>query len=120
MLAVPAQTLSGTASWTRGGLQLSSTISRATDWINYDGLELAKAWILSAGNVANFSGPKLRQYWARYDGAGHLRSALTYDVWHGTLLTLTGENLLNYQRGEPDTITIVPGRTVTLGVRARF
>jgi iron complex outermembrane receptor protein len=36
------------------------------------------------------------------------------------LLNLTGENLLNYQRGEPDTMTIVPGRTITLGVRARF
>ena len=120
MFAVPAQTLSGTASWTQGGLQFSSTVSRATDWINYDRLELAKAFILSAGNIANFTGLKLRQYWARYDGAAHVRSSLTYDVWHGTLLTLTGENLLNYQRGEPDTITIVPGRTVTLGIRARF
>ena len=120
MLAVPARTVSGTASWTRGGLQLSSTVSRATDWINYDGLALAKAFILAGGNLTNFSGQKLRQYWSSYTGAARLRSALTYDVWHGTLLTLTGENLLNYQRGEPDTITIVPGRTVTLGVRARF
>jgi len=120
MLAVPARTVSGTASWTRGGLQLSSTVSRATDWINYDRLALAKAFILAGGNLTNFSGQKLRQYWSSYTGSLHLRAALTYDVWHGTLLTLTGENLLNYQRGEPDTITIVPGRTVTLGIRARF
>jgi iron complex outermembrane receptor protein len=31
---------------------------------------------------------------------------------------LTGENLLDLQRGEPDNATIVPGRTVLLGVRA--
>jgi outer membrane receptor protein involved in Fe transport len=120
MLAVPARTFSATASWDRGGFQLSSTVSRATDWINYDRLALAKAWLLAGGNATNFSGVKLRQYWASYTGAAHVRSAMTYDVWQGMLLTLTGENLLNYQRGEPDTMTIVPGRTITLGVRARF
>jgi iron complex outermembrane receptor protein len=120
MLAVPARTVSATASWARGGFQLSSTVSRATDWINYDRLRLAQDWIRAGGNATNFLGPKLRQYWASYTGAAHVRSAMTYDVWHGMLLNLTGENLLNYQRGEPDTMTIVPGRTITLGVRARF
>jgi iron complex outermembrane receptor protein len=120
MFAVPARTISTTASWIRGGFQFSSTLSRATDWINYDRLALAKAWILAGGNVTNFSGPKLRQYWATYTGAAHVRSAMTYDVFHGMTLNLTGENLLNYQRGEPDTLTIVPGRTITLGLRARF
>jgi iron complex outermembrane receptor protein len=120
MLAVPARTVSATASWARGGFQLSSTVSRATDWINYDRLKLAEDWIRAGGNVTNFSGPKLRQYWASYTGAAHVRSAMTYDLWQGMLLTLAGENLLNYQRGEPDTLTIVPGRTITLGVRARF
>jgi iron complex outermembrane receptor protein len=42
------------------------------------------------------------------------------DVWRGMALSVTGENLLNYQHGEPDSITIVPGRTITVGLKARF
>ena len=120
MLAVPARTLSGTASWNGSSFQVSSTISRAFDWINYDRLAIAQALIAASGDARNLSGSKLRPYWARYPGASRLRGALTYNVWRGMALQATGENLLNYQRGEPDTITIVPGRTITIGVRARF
>ena len=35
-------------------------------------------------------------------------------------LLLTGENLLGGQLGEPDNVTIRPGRTVTAGLRASF
>ena len=45
---------------------------------------------------------------------------MSYDLWRGFLVSVTGDNLLNLQRGEPDTITIVPGRTILLGLRARF
>jgi iron complex outermembrane receptor protein len=33
---------------------------------------------------------------------------------------LTADNLLDRQRGEPDNLTIVPGRTLLLGLRAAF
>src|SRR5204863_139604 len=33
---------------------------------------------------------------------------------------LSADNLLNYQRGEPDNITVVPGRTILSGVRVKF
>jgi hypothetical protein len=33
---------------------------------------------------------------------------------------LSADNLLNYQRGEPDNITVVPGRTIMSGVRVKF
>lgn len=120
MLAVPARTFSGTFSWARSGLQLSSTVSRASDWINYDRLAIAKALIAARGDARNLTGANLRRFWASYPGTTRLRGSASLDVWRGMVLTLTGENLLNYQRGEPDTITIVPGRTITLGVKARF
>jgi iron complex outermembrane receptor protein len=55
-----------------------------------------------------------------YPGTTRLRAAASTASWRGVALTITGENLLNYQRGEPDTITIVPGRTISVGVKARF
>jgi iron complex outermembrane receptor protein len=33
---------------------------------------------------------------------------------------VTGENLLGAQRGEPDDVTIVPGRMMSAGVRVKF
>jgi hypothetical protein len=33
---------------------------------------------------------------------------------------LTGDNLLGQQSGEPDNVTVVPGRTVTAGIKAKF
>ena len=121
MLAVPARTLSGTAEWVgRRGLQLSSTLSRASDWINYDRLAIARALVEYGRTADDLTGNKLRQFWASYPGATRLRSSASLNIWRGMVLSVTGENLLNFQRGEPDTITIVPGRTITVGVKARF
>jgi iron complex outermembrane receptor protein len=120
MLAVPARTVSGTLAWVRRGLQLSSTIARASDWVNYDRLAIAQAWLNAGGDGRAVSGNKLRTFWVKYPGATRLRASASYGISRGLTLSATGENLLNYQRGEPDTITIVPGRTITLGVRARF
>ena len=120
MLAVPARTLSGTASWTTRRFSASTTISKASDWINYDRLAIAAALIEADGDADNLTGSNLRQYWASYPGAARLRGSISVDVWRGLLLTMTGENLLNHQRGEPDTITIVPGRTIIAGLKARF
>ncbi|HEU4994990.1 MAG TPA: TonB-dependent receptor [Gemmatimonadaceae bacterium] len=120
MLAVPAKTLSGTIGYAHRGLQLSSTISRATDWVNYDRLAVAEAWLASGGDGSALSGSKLRTFWATYHGATRLRASASYDVWRGVSISATGDNLLNYQVGEPDTVTIVPGRTISLGLKARF
>jgi iron complex outermembrane receptor protein len=49
-----------------------------------------------------------------------MRVTTTHELRHGLDLILTGDNLLNQQRGEPDNITVLPGRTVTAGVRAKF
>lgn len=122
MLAVPARTVSGTISWVGRSLQLSSTVSRAADWVNYDRLAVAQAWMNAAGggDARALTGNKLRTFWLKYPGATRLRATASYGLLRGLTLTATGENLLNLQRGEPDSITIVPGRTITLGLRARF
>ena len=120
MLAVPARTFSGTIDWRASGMQLSSTLSRASDWIYYDRLAIANAFASGALTLEELTGSKLRQFHVVYPGATRLRFAGSFDLPRGMVFLLTGENLLNRQRGEPDTITIVPGRTVTLGIRAKF
>ncbi len=120
MLAVPARTLSGTVSLVRRTYQLSSTISRASDWINYDRLAIARALISDSLTAEDLTGAKLRPFWSRYPGTTRLRASASKDLWRGLAVNVTADNLLGYQRGEPDTITIVPGRTITVGLRARF
>jgi hypothetical protein len=33
---------------------------------------------------------------------------------------ITADNLLNHQTGEPDNITVIPGRTLMTGFRMKF
>jgi len=120
MLAVPARTLSGSVSWVARALELSSTVARASDWVNYDRLAIAEAWLAADGDGRVLTGSKLRTFWQNYPGATRLRAAASLEVRRNLKLSVTGENLLNFQRGEPDSITIVPGRTITAGIRARF
>jgi iron complex outermembrane receptor protein len=120
MLAVPARTLTGTIMWARQALQLTSTLSRASDWTNYDRLSIAKCYVAQCPDAKNLTGQTLRKYWAQYDGNTRVRASMAYDLRSGLTLTFTGENLLNHMSGEPDSITIVPGRTLTAGIRARF
>jgi outer membrane receptor protein involved in Fe transport len=65
-------------------------------------------------------GDRLRSYWREYAGATRLRASYSRDLFRGLSLMLTGDNLLGQQRGEPDNATIVPGRTVTAGLKAKF
>ena len=73
-----------------------------------------------ASGLETPSGEALRAYWREYTGVTHVNAAATMDVRGGWVLVLAGENLLDYQRGEPDNATVVPGRTLTLGLRAAF
>lgn len=121
MLEVPARTLSATASWTRSGWFGSLTASRASDWINYDRLALAWAVVNDERPPSRDEmGIWLRSFWRRYDGVTRLRLTTSRDLRRGVALVLTGENLLDRQLGEPDNVTILPGRTITAGIRAAF
>lgn len=117
VLQVPARTLSLSGSWVDKSWTASLGLARASDWVNYDWLALAGEG--AAGNSVA-TGSDLRAQWRQYDGVTRVRAYLTRVLSSQFGLVVTGENLLGQQLGEPDNVTIVPGRTITAGVRARF
>jgi len=120
MLQVPATTASFNLAWEAPRWTASLGGSRAFNWINYDGLQLANDWLTASRPMQDFRGANLRQYWRQYNGGFRLRGSLSRDIRRDLSFELTGDNLLNYQRGEPDDITIVPGRTILTGLRLKF
>lgn len=120
VLEVPRFTLGATAAWRRAAWRATLGAARASDWINYDRLALNAAAANVMHHDDDFSGPALRRYWRTYTGVTRLRAEFTRDLSRGLSLTVLGENLLDRQRGEPDNATVLPGRTITAGVRARF
>jgi iron complex outermembrane receptor protein len=126
VLEVPARTLGLTAQWTSGRWTLASTVTRADDWINYDRLALADA--VGDALAAPPAGPSarvpvgtaLRSFWRRYDGVTRVGARATVALFANSALTLVGENLLDRQTGEPDNVTVLPGRTVRVGLRTGF
>jgi len=120
MLQVPGRTGSVNVAWTSNRWFASLGGSRALDWINYDELALAQAFAGADVRPRDLTGVRLRDYWTRYDGGLHLRATTAHDIRDGFAIQLTADNLLNYQRGEPDNLTIVPGRTIMTGIRVKF
>lgn len=120
MLEVPRRTLGLQAAWRGRAWTATAGASRASDWINYDRLALAAATGNQSESRDGVVGAALRDYWRTYRGVTRLHASLARDVTRSISAVLTGENLLDRQQGEPDNATVVPGRTVTAGVRARF
>jgi iron complex outermembrane recepter protein len=120
MLEVPARTASITAGLTGASWAGSLTASRSWDWINYDRVALAGAFSNSTQTDAALVGQELRNYWLHYSGVTRLRASIGRDLYRGLAFTLSGENLLNRQHGEPDNVTVVPGRTLSFGLKARL
>lgn len=120
MLEVPARTASVVAGWTAARWTASWSVARAFDWINYDRVALAGEMARAQRAPPDVLGSRLRAYWREYDGVARMRATTTREIRRGTSLTVTAENLLDRQRGEPDNTTIVPGRTVVMGMRTAF
>lgn len=118
MLEVPARTGSVSAAWIGGGWTGSAAMSRSWDWIDYDRVALAGAFSNSTQADAELVGQQLRNYWLKYSGVTRLRASVGRSLFRGLSLNVSGENLLNRQHGEPDNITVVPGRTISFGLRA--
>jgi outer membrane receptor protein involved in Fe transport len=118
MLEVPAKTGSASATWISGGWTSSLAASRSWDWIDYDRIALAGAFSNSTQTDTQLVGQQLRNYWLKYGGVTRLRASVGKSLYRGFSINLSGENLLNRQHGEPDNVTVVPGRTVNFGVRA--
>jgi iron complex outermembrane receptor protein len=120
MLEVPAKTFGVNAGYALGRLSMSWRVSRASDWINYDRLALLSAFASDKNDPGQFVGSQLRSYWKKYDGVTRIGGRIGYSLSRGMTFTLDGENLLNEQRGEPDNVTVLPGRTLSAGLRLRF
>jgi iron complex outermembrane receptor protein len=118
VLQVPKRTVSLSATWLGRGWSGSGTLARASQWMNYDWITLSSD--LSNPQMTPPHGAALRAYWREYPGVTRLRASFTRDVTTALGLVVSGENLLNAQAGEPDNVTIVPGRTLRAGIRARF
>ncbi len=116
MLGVPSSTAALTASWQVYGWSAGMTASRAFDWVNYDRLRIASCDVCTAETITGH----LRSYWLRYDGVTRLRASLSRELRRGLGVRVTADNLTNAQRGEPDNISVLPGRTIMLGLSARI
>jgi hypothetical protein len=120
MLQVPARTGSFAVSWLAKDWFASLGASRAFDWINYDELGLANAFLSGDRSAHEIVGQQLRQYWRRYNGSLRVRATASRDIRGLFSFEVSGDNLLDYQRNEPDNLTVVPGRTLMTGVKVRF
>ena len=81
---------------------------------------IASAFQNQTHTLGEFWGAQLRTYWRKYEGVTRLGGNFAYALGGGISLNLHGENLLDYQTGEPDNITVVPGRTITGGLKISF
>ncbi len=119
MLDVPARTGSVTATWTTLRWTLSSTLTRAEDWISYDRIAIGNALAVT-GDSRDLGGARLRDYWARYDDVTRLRANIAFRLSRQLSAEIGGDNLFNIQRGAPDNATVTAGRTLTFGLRTQF
>ena len=69
MLEVPARTFSLQSAYATQRWSTAWTVTRATDWVNYDQLRLAEQRKLTNLDMRAVSGLALRDYWVHYDGA---------------------------------------------------
>ncbi|MEJ7812938.1 MAG: TonB-dependent receptor [Gemmatimonadaceae bacterium] len=115
MLEVPSATAGLTLGFVSKRATMSLGVSRAADWINYDRLAL-----YGSAARSELRGEELRSFWREYSGATRVRASISQRLSRGLSLVFTGDNLLDRQRGEPDNVTVVPGRTGMVGLRAQF
>jgi iron complex outermembrane receptor protein len=120
MLEVPARTFGVNAGYMKGRWSASWALSRASDWINYDRIGLLQALGEDRMSDQPLAGRELRAFWMRYAGVTRVNARLGVNLARGMLLTVDGENLLDEQRGEPDNLTVLPGRTLSAGIRVSF
>jgi iron complex outermembrane receptor protein len=119
-LEVPSRTVGVAATWRASRWSATAGLSAASDWIAYDRIALSEAFASAGRPSRDLLGSGLRQYWRSYGGAPRVQATYSRQLADRLSLTLSGKNLLDRQRGEPDNVTIVPGRTLSLGVAARW
>ena len=119
MLEVPSRTYGVNGAFSSGRWSAAATVSRASDWVNYDRLALIGA--RTGPDPDNpLVGEALRSFWKNYSGVTRVGGRIGLGLSRGLMFTLDGENLLDEQRGEPDNVTVLPGRTVSAGLSLNF
>ena len=119
MLDVPASTLSLSAAWSARRWSVSTTATRAADWIGYDRTAIGVA-LADDSRAYDVGGAQLRRYWLPYGGVTRWRASASYQLRRDLSAIVGGENLLNVQRGAPDNATVTAGRTLSFGLRSTF
>jgi iron complex outermembrane receptor protein len=119
MLDVPASTLSLSAAWSARRWIVSTTATRAADWIGYDRTAIGVA-LADDSRAYDVGGAQLRRYWLPYGGVTRWRASASYQLRRDLSAIVGGENLLNVQRGAPDNATVTAGRTLSFGLRSTF
>lgn len=120
MLEVPSRTIGLNGSYRHGRWYTSGSVARASNWINYDRVALLSDFANQNRDAREFVGSELRSYWKAYDGVTRLGGRFGFSVSRGVTFTVDGENLLDEQTGEPDNVTVLPGRTLSAGLRVSF
>lgn len=115
MLEVPAWTAGVTSALDLGRVQVSATVWRVGDWVNYDWITLYRTVFVER----RARGPA-RNYWITYPGFTRVRVAATARLWSGGELVARGENLNNAQNAGRDNLRVNTGRTIMLGLRLRY
>jgi iron complex outermembrane receptor protein len=120
MLEVPARTFGLQAQWSGSRWSLTGSVANAMDWVNYDQVALASTVATDPTGRLTPVGAALRSYWRTYQSATQVGSGASFLLGERASIMLTGANLLNQQTGQPDNATVVPGRTLKLGMRNTF
>jgi iron complex outermembrane recepter protein len=120
MLDVPALTAGLSADWTTPLWSASLGSAFAGNWIGYDRAAIARDLSSGARTREQLTGAVLRRYWRKYDGVNRLRASFSRTLGNRLVLSMMADNLLDVRQGEPDNLTLLPGRTISAGVRARF
>lgn len=120
MLDVPARTGTLAASWSTARWRVSTSASRAEDWIAYDRAAIGSTLSANRTSPRDVQGGALRSYWRAYDAVTLWRAGVSYRAHRNVSLLWTGDNLLNVQTGLPDNATVAIGRTMLLGLRTTF
>ena len=87
--------------------------------MGYDRLGVGRA-LADTVRDRDLNGAMLRNYWLRYAGVSRLRGSFNYRLVREISMHLSGDNLLNVQRGAPDNATVTAGRTIAFGLRTGF
>ncbi len=120
MLEVPSTTFGINASYVQSRWSSSWSVSRASNWINYDRVALLTAFANQSDAQKPLVGSDLRSFWRTYHGVTRVSGKAGLFLGRGMTFTLSGENLLGEQRGEPDNVTVLPGRTLSAGLKVQF